>query len=766
MARPGQACGRDWDRLRQHLQKLPTQNLGFISCPGGTRVKDRLGPAEIFECSLLVYEVDSIPKADRLGLWEKAGLPEPTVVMDSGGKSLHCWYRLAEPVSPEQGREARQRLSLAIDAVLPDGKTTDGSMHSCHQPARLAGGIHPKTGERSTLVKESGKVFALADLMVLCPELSESRATDRTETIWRAEPEDSDGDVDMPELPLAKPVPLTIALGVKSRQDIEQGVAEGGRRVRAWSLSQTLQCAERQLQELGQPFTGSAFELWQGFVERCGLDLESTVDGYWVDGDDIGEGDLSQTGLLCRLRQFAIDECGWDPNEWFRNPPQGGLLWRARQSTQLFLVEHLKRQLKEARGQAGLRDDSFLVAGKNIISQLEQGWEKIASIGRPADRAAARMKLSESLSVSPRQMDSLVRELLEESNEDNKRFSTFDSVMGHDFHCEPLVEKLIARGRLTLLGALGGSGKSTTCYEVAEAVTTGGKVFGELQAALGKVLIYQADEPPSDAHTKWERMGFQPDNDRLKIQWGFTPSMLPDLEREVEQGGYDLVIMDSLTTIYAGGDAKMNDAEIGLPLYHLNRLASRTGAGILLTHHLKKGDSKQRGKGKDQGAVATASQPTKSDFFGSAFILNAVSDALGMWEMGRDVSGDPMFGLVSLKGRSGLMSTGQVYQLQGSLETWRSTLKADAGEDSLAAARTVEEKVAAFLRMESGKWFTPTEIKDAVPEAKQGSFITNTRQLSNALAGLYSQRHVTRINRRRRSGAGRGKPPFEYVFSG
>ena len=112
------------------------------------------------------------------------------------------------------------------------------------------------------------------------------------------------------------------------------------------------------------------------------------------------------------------------------------------------------------------------------------------------------------------------------------------------------------------------------------------------------------------------------------------------------------------------------------------------------------------------------------------------------------------------------MSTGQMYQLQGSLETWRSVLKADAGEDSLAAARTVEEKVAAFLRMESGKWFTPTEIKDAVPEAKQGSFITNTRQLSNALAGLYSQRHETRINRRRRSGAGRGKPPFEYVFLG
>ena len=122
----------DWDAVERDLKRPGTKNLGFISCPGGARVKQRKGkPAEIFECSLLVYEIDGLPKDKQWKLWEKAGIGEPTLVMDTGNNSLHVWFRLAEPVTPEQGRIARKRLSLAIEAVLLKGSRPTGQ---CTQP--------------------------------------------------------------------------------------------------------------------------------------------------------------------------------------------------------------------------------------------------------------------------------------------------------------------------------------------------------------------------------------------------------------------------------------------------------------------------------------------------------------------------------------------------------------------------------------------------------------------------------------------------------
>lgn len=80
---------RDWGSVRRDLQKPGTANLGFISCPGGTRVKAKADqPAEIFEVSTLVYEIDGMPKADQWELWKPAGLPEPTCVLDTDRKSV------------------------------------------------------------------------------------------------------------------------------------------------------------------------------------------------------------------------------------------------------------------------------------------------------------------------------------------------------------------------------------------------------------------------------------------------------------------------------------------------------------------------------------------------------------------------------------------------------------------------------------------------------------------------------------------------------
>ena len=46
----------------------------------------------ITKSRLLVYEIDDEELTSQWGVWEDAGLPEPTVVMDSGNKSYHVWH--------------------------------------------------------------------------------------------------------------------------------------------------------------------------------------------------------------------------------------------------------------------------------------------------------------------------------------------------------------------------------------------------------------------------------------------------------------------------------------------------------------------------------------------------------------------------------------------------------------------------------------------------------------------------------------------------
>ena len=763
----------DWDKVRSDLQYVSTRNLGFISCPGGTRVKDRQGkPAEIFECSLLVYEIDhkEFTQEQQYGVWLKAGLPEPTLVMDTGNKSLHVWFRLSEPVTPEQGKDARKRLSRAIDAVLPEGVKTDKGMNSTHQPARLAGGIHPKTGKRSTIVLETGNVFDLDELMAKCPELPvDEKSTSITGTIWRQSPDDYElDDQDDVPLPLTTAdgevvsVPLEIALGYTTVELIKTGQEPGsgeGRRPMLHRLSKTLQCAEEQLNELGQPFTGSALELWQDCAAASNSDgdlddIDAVYDSHWS-FDDIGEGDLSREVLMLRLQSFAIDNGLLDPLHWVEKLSSSWIL-KGRLQSLLSWTQTLQSRIKEARGQAEL-DEEFLVESKNIVHQIEQGWEKIARLERPAERAAAQQKLCKKLGIYPQEMTKIVTDLLLEQNDENQKFSKVSDVLSHDFRTTALVERWIPRGRLSMLAADSGASKTVKLYEVAEGITIGGKVFGELQADLGKVLYIQADEPVSDANTKFQRLGLNHDDDRLTMMWDFSPSMFPDLERRIVEEKIDCVIMDALISIFGGGTAKLTDAEIAVPLYQLNKIAGRTGAAVVLTHHLKKASDDFKDKEKEHYR-----RPSDADIFGSAFIKAAVSDIWLLWQDGEELDGSPSYAMECRKGRSGLMQKGQRFHLSGDMETWRSTLKADAGEASLSAARTIEEKILAFLRLHPGKWFTAQEIAQSIGV---NGFTTNRTQISNALSKLHNDEKRTGVKRQMRTVGVRGRKPFEYGVS-
>lgn len=104
------ANGRDWSGFLRLLKERP--NACFQSCIGGTTNDEITGGW------LLVYEIDNYPKDQQYGLWETAGLPDPTLVMDTGNDSLHVWYRLDAHYESEDISDGRERLAAAISEVF------------------------------------------------------------------------------------------------------------------------------------------------------------------------------------------------------------------------------------------------------------------------------------------------------------------------------------------------------------------------------------------------------------------------------------------------------------------------------------------------------------------------------------------------------------------------------------------------------------------------------------------------------------------------
>jgi hypothetical protein len=116
---------------------------------------DHIGP-----CQWLFAECDrdGMGPADQLALAAAVFGVEPTFSVHTGGKSIHCYWRLAESVSPERF-VVLQKLVFASYQHLDPGCSVDRSLAKPNQVMRLAGGPHPRTGEIASIHGASNTVI-------------------------------------------------------------------------------------------------------------------------------------------------------------------------------------------------------------------------------------------------------------------------------------------------------------------------------------------------------------------------------------------------------------------------------------------------------------------------------------------------------------------------------------------------------------------------------------------------------------------------------
>ncbi len=135
------------------------------------------GKADVKNCRAIFYEHDDLDKNIQLTLWQSLNLPEPTVQVDTGGKSIHSYWVFDQPIHPElwafdQGKGNWKGLQ----ADLLKFANADKSLVNPNRVMRLAGcwymvnddsGTHAMA--KSRIVGGCGEKYSYNELRGIIP---------------------------------------------------------------------------------------------------------------------------------------------------------------------------------------------------------------------------------------------------------------------------------------------------------------------------------------------------------------------------------------------------------------------------------------------------------------------------------------------------------------------------------------------------------------------------------------------------------------------
>ncbi len=121
--------------------------------------------ADITACRAFFAEWDDRPKDWQVTAWQEFNLPEPTIQVDTGGKSIHNYWVLSEPVSSETWKPIQTRL---LDYLEADTKLKNPS-----RVMRLPGAMHmDKNGTpdgRTDIIHTSDNHYTVEEFAALLP---------------------------------------------------------------------------------------------------------------------------------------------------------------------------------------------------------------------------------------------------------------------------------------------------------------------------------------------------------------------------------------------------------------------------------------------------------------------------------------------------------------------------------------------------------------------------------------------------------------------
>ena len=121
---------------------------------------------DVHTCRAVFVEWDDKPMEWQLTAWETLNLPDPTVIVATGGPSLHCYWVLTEPLEPLEWRR--------ITAQLITHCKSDPACSNPSRVMRLPGSIYydKKTGQptgQCRILSDTGTRYSAAEIEECLP---------------------------------------------------------------------------------------------------------------------------------------------------------------------------------------------------------------------------------------------------------------------------------------------------------------------------------------------------------------------------------------------------------------------------------------------------------------------------------------------------------------------------------------------------------------------------------------------------------------------
>ena len=232
----------------------------------------------------IFFEHDDLPKQEQLQLWKKLGLPEPTLQVDTGNKSIHSYWVLEKSVPVEDWKK--------LQSDLLDFSNGDRSIKNPAKPMRAPGFKHQKTGKVVKIVSNSGKKYSYIELRELIPVVEKEKPTLFTQATN------------------AQSIPLENCLSRDDRSLISGGTSQGGRNNTGAKLARGIIGTAKRLDYLNHNYTGNPRQLFGDYCSRCSPALsDKEADQIWQSAE--------KDNPTATLSDDALENCikAWVKNQ-------------------------------------------------------------------------------------------------------------------------------------------------------------------------------------------------------------------------------------------------------------------------------------------------------------------------------------------------------------------------------------------------------------------------------------------------------------------
>jgi len=558
-----------FNSVQKDLVKPETNNFGFIPSVGGTA---KISRKEITKSRLLVYEIDDEELTDQWNSWEVAGLPEPTLVMDSGNKSYHVWHALDDYADVEVVENLRKRISATIWNYC--GFQTDTSMHSCHQPARLAGAVHPKGGRRAKVVYETGNVYSVEKILETTDDIEINKDDSDADKgkLWREDtnPIELNKYPKPEEINIALPVDLAISNKTKSviKSGIKKG-AKGNRHTKAFSIFQDLQAAKLQLEDLGyQVLENNIEDKFKEFLENSEM-FDGDVDkGFKRHARKYGDGgftcgQLSKGAVLRSVASYCSALGIWKLNNNDKSESEiNHLINKSLKYKMDFFDRYVDRTVKQHRN--SIRRLAYL---RDVLKKL-----KLNHVIKEVD---------------------LVKKIME--SQDILAGNIYKAIDAETRIAEGLpelkwlVENRIPQNDLSIIGGKPKVGKTRLSIGLARCLLMGEEFLDVKPAGLSKIILITDDQSDADSGQMMQAADiYKHPNLYWSKKFRYTEKDINRVLEDIKRFDEPVVILDSFRSATRTTGVRENDQEAGMILYDLKHAITEAGGTFILLHHSNK----------------------------------------------------------------------------------------------------------------------------------------------------------------------------------